>query len=305
MLKLVKAVSVLVVLLAAVTVATVGYFMVFGNDAGRQRGEFLSKKSTIEAFRDLIDAMPEAEIQISPLVEQAHILALRIDPPPPPPSAEKIERAEKSQAKKPVKPTIAPPSTPVNVRFNLLATCQYTDHPEKSLALMDLSAKGHKWVREGDSIEHLTVNRINDGSIVLYQGTREHSVLEVPKEPTSSLLKVPTAKVSDNRESAAAVEHIEKSSPDVDASYRPLRTSAYRERKLPERPSAEEQAAMQKDSKTKMKEMIQEVEAGPTDKEQAEALATMAEILKFLEESTAEIERAEKSADKKSNEKNK
>ena len=62
---------------------------------------------------------------------------------------------------------------------------------------------------------------------------------------------------------------------------------------------------MQKDSKTKMKEMIQEVEAGPTDKEQAEALATMAEILKFLEESTAEIERAEKSADKKSNEKNK
>lgn len=279
MLKFVKAVSVSAVLLAAVTVATVGYFMVFGTGAVRQREEALQEKGALEAFRKLLDAMPESDAQISPLVEQARKLALRINPPKPP--EEKIpEVVSKMLNKTPVKEKIKPKIV-VNVRSDLLATCKVEAYPEKSLALIDLSAKGHQWVREGDEVGHLTVHRINDGSIVLYQGNTEHSVLNVPERKASSLLKTSSANVSNNIDLER--NSTKRRSPNTEPlPLEPRTTSRKEPRKLPERPSAEQQKAIQENHISKIENIINETKAGPANKKQEESLMIFNKALEFL-----------------------
>jgi len=339
MLKFVKAISVLVVLLAAVTVATVCYFMVFGHDAVRQREKFLNKLSAIEAFRKIRDAMPDSKKQESPLVEQAHKLALRINPPKPP-EPQKPVSAKKQAVKKAVEKLIAPKPKPkpvVNTRFNLLATCMVADYPEKSLALINLSAKGHQWVREGDVIEHLTVHHINDGGIVLYQNSKEHSVLNVPEQKTSSLIKAPAAKVGKTIElmpestsvkpesisvkpESTSVKKVEPSprkplrttsvrkelpklskKPGIKSSHQPPRTTTAQKetRKLPARPSKEEQAAARKKSVSKIENIIKDMKTTPAGKEQAEAIANFNKLLQLLEKEEGAADSTQKESSEK------
>ena len=61
--------------------------------------------------------------------------------------------------------------------------------PEKSLALIDLSAKGQEWFRQGDKIEHLTLHEVKDRSVVIYQGDQFYNELLMPEEKVVSLLK--------------------------------------------------------------------------------------------------------------------
>ena len=301
-LKLVKAISVSVVLLAAVTVATVGYFMVFGTDAVRQRADILKQQSAIEAFRAALDLLPKSKAQVSPLVEQAHKLALRINPPKPP-ERKKPVTDRKVTFKEPEKEIIRP-KTVVNTRFNLLATCKVEDYPEKSLALIDLSAEGHKWVREGDSIEHLMVHRIYDGDVVLYQRNKEHSILNVPERKTSSLLKAPPVNVLKNIESEAKSNTVKKALPKVASSSQEPRTTARKEtRKLPKKPSKEQLEAMHKESVSELENMIKKLKSAPDSKEKAASIAMYTGFLELMKKDKAAIEDTiPNKADKKSDE---
>ena len=296
MLKLVKAVSIISVVLAAVTVATVGYLIVFSNDALRQRQEVLEKLSAIEAFRKIIGAMPIGEEQVSPLVEEAHKLALRINPPKPPKPVRAEGKTDMSGFDK-IMETVKP--IKVKTRFNLLATCLVADNPQKSLALIAESAKEkHSWVREGTNIGHLTVHQINDGSIVLYQGSKEHSIMDVQKRPASKLLKTPPKKP----ESYIVRKSREQMPSTRDVSNLQQRTALRKEkRKLPLQPTAKEKEAVRKNSVTKLQEKLKEVQATPASKEQAETLAAFNELLKILEP----ITQAGKSKEDKTSEKKK
>jgi hypothetical protein len=311
MLKLVKMVSVLAVLLAFLTVSTIGYLMVFGNTRINDRANLLAEESAIESFLKALGTRLPNKNQISPLVKQAGILALRINPPKP-----KVKPTPVAGNNKPVpvKKTVVKPVRKVSTKFSLLATCQYENFPEKSLALVDLTAKGHQWIREGDEVGHLTVHKITDGSVILYQNGKEHSIINLPDQPESKLLKkvtVTTPKVVEIK----AIERIVKPLlPKTEV--KPTRQKTVRQpqpHKLPVKPAPQPQprklpAKLTKSAKEMMSaigNIIKETEALPDKDKQADDVKLWAEVLKKLEESNKEEEKIKARKAKESNNKKK
>ena len=98
--------------------------------------------------------------------------------------------AKKSKKRTPGAPKKAPKpkAATVNNKFKLVATCNYEDQPEKSMALLDMPAKGLKWYRQGQEVNHLVIHQINDGNIVLYKGGVENSVATMPVVNKKTLL---------------------------------------------------------------------------------------------------------------------
>jgi hypothetical protein len=191
MLKTLKITSLLIAVAALAVVVTLG---ILGMRGDKKIEDYLSKPSAVELFRENVKPDSVQTDKISPLVTQANKYALRLNPPKPQPRTAVANRATSrrstSTGREPV-PVVAGPKVNVNVKFKLVATCRYEDQPEKSLALVNLTSKGNKWFGQGDTIGNLTIHDIKDGSIVLYQGDAENSLLEmVPgKSYIRSLLK--------------------------------------------------------------------------------------------------------------------
>ncbi|MCF7954862.1 MAG: hypothetical protein K9M75_03570 [Phycisphaerae bacterium] len=192
MIKHLKLASYLSVALAVSTVIFAGIGLTRVNETVSERAEFLDKPNVIEQLRE-IEIPKGNEDKTPPLVVQAIAFALRIDPPPPPPPP---------KPKPPIQPTGSGPNIPrepsvidkarpeLPTAFKLLATCVYENHPEKSLAMIDETSKGSKWVRQGDTIGYKVIHQINDGNVVIYQGGKQSAILEVPKKnAVSSLIK--------------------------------------------------------------------------------------------------------------------
>ncbi len=189
MVKTLKITGFLAVLAALGCVAMLA---MFGLRADPDIQKLLASESIVEMFRKKNTKASSKNEQISPLVKQARALALRINPPPKP----KPPGTKKSTKKSPGKSkTIRTPKTPViSTKFKLVATCKYEDQPEKSMALLDLPAKGLKWYRQGQEVNHLVIQQINDRNIVLYKNGAENSVATMPVENKKSLLKSDSAK---------------------------------------------------------------------------------------------------------------
>ena len=153
--------------------------------------KLLASESVVDMFRKKKTKASSKNEQIAPLVKQAKALALRINPPPKPKSvAKKTAKKTVPAAKK--RPT--PKTATVSTKVKLVATCKYEDQPEKSMALLNLPAKGLKWYRQGQEINHLVIQRINDRNIVLYKDGAENSIATMPVENKKSLLKSDSAK---------------------------------------------------------------------------------------------------------------
>jgi len=77
------------------------------------------------------------------------------------------------------------------VHFELVATANYKDSPERSLALLKPVSSPAKWLRQGEKMGHLEIHEIRDGSVVLYQDGKLNTELFVPtpKPMTKPLLK--------------------------------------------------------------------------------------------------------------------
>ena len=183
MLQLLKIASVLTIIAAIATVGILGYYVYKGKTAP----EALSDRGPSETLTDL---NPNAEQEkVAPLVAQALVFSFKIDPPPPPitditagpASNTKLQPTDITGAK------VTVISRPGLVK--LIATCRYDKNPEKSLALINMPAKGNEWYRQGEAIEHRTVYEVKDGSVVLYQGELFDEELFMPQEKVTSLLK--------------------------------------------------------------------------------------------------------------------
>ena len=185
-------------MIAALTaVAFIAYLTMSGlkPDAGIMT--ILNKQSAIEKFKQLSNLGSTDKDPESAFVTQAKKFALRINPPKPP-APVKTASSPVATKKPLVPPKINRPAPPVKTRtkqFSLLATCRYEEQPEKSLALLNVVAEGQKWVRQGETIGHLTINLVNDGSIVLFQDGELNTEIFVPpvKKPKQVLLKDPDA----------------------------------------------------------------------------------------------------------------
>jgi hypothetical protein len=178
-------------------IAFIAYLTMSGLKPDADVEAILNKQSAIEKFKQLIGLASDVKDPESAFVTQAKKFALRINPPKPPKPVKKP--GEPVTTKKPLeRPKIdrpAPPKPTRTTKFSLLATVRYEEQPEKSLALLNVVAEGQKWVRQGEAIGHLTVNLVNDGSIVLFQDGELNTEIFVPpvKKPKQVLLKDPNA----------------------------------------------------------------------------------------------------------------
>lgn len=187
-------------------VAAVGFVTflgVFGLKGDEEIEKFLNVPGVVETFKKLATKTDKSSDQISPLVKQAQAFARIINPPPPPkPKSKPKKTAPKKITKsKPVPPK---PKVPVNTKFKLIATCRYEKDPTKSMALLDMPAKGLKWFRQGEEVNHLIIEQIEDGNIVLYKSGKENSRISMPVVKKRSLLK---SNLVPNSQPDSEIEH--------------------------------------------------------------------------------------------------
>lgn len=118
----------------------------------------------------------------SPLVAQATAFALYLDPPKPP--APKVMPA----------PRVAPPPVArppmVAPKFRVLGISYYHSHPEKSLAMVSEPGRGSYWIKPGDRVGHLLIERIVEGAVVYRDGGQLHEMkVSVRESPTFARIK--------------------------------------------------------------------------------------------------------------------
>ena len=177
------------IIAAAIAVAIFVFPAVFGGRIDPEVVKFLDAPGIVEKFKEAKGAQnAEAQNQVPPLVTQAQAFALYLNPPPPPepttPPPAAVIQAE------------APRPKMVTPKFKLIGTSFYALHPEMSLALIDEPGKGLRWVRQASQVEHLVIDKVEDGKIVIRDGQRTEELV-AERLPVISLVKnkVPQASV--------------------------------------------------------------------------------------------------------------
>ena len=173
------------VLAAVICVCMVGFVGAFGLKGDPAAEKLLDEPSFVDQLKKVITVAKADSDEMSPLVREAQLFAKRINPPapvirkPPPP---------RPGGKAPVvKKTAAPPPPPPrpSAKFEVIATCTYEDDPDKSMALLKLPAKGLKWVRVNEYVEHLVVADVTDGSVVMSDNGRLLQPIAMVTKPST------------------------------------------------------------------------------------------------------------------------
>lgn len=178
MIKVLRIISIAIFAVAAVLLV---YAMAFGVRRDSKIQEFIKQPGAAEKnAADKGKTTPKSDSQTSPLVNEALKYTDYLNPSPPPPP--------------PVSPTAAPsgPAPMAQVitpKFNLVGTSYYAGKPGASLALIDEPGQGLHWVREGNSVGHLTVDKVNDGSITVRDGSGTFEMNVTVKELWRNLVK--------------------------------------------------------------------------------------------------------------------
>lgn len=180
----------------AATVCCVIAIVVLGLRGDSEILAYLSNPGVVDKAKDEIQADESKKDVESPLVAQLKAFALRIDPPPPPKPKVEVKPEVKPKPEiaraKPEPKKIEPPrpKTSVNAKFTLLATVQCEADPTRSMALLQQSGAKQEWFRQGESVGHLDVDEVRNGSVVFSQGGRNQQELYVPAKPVvKSILK--------------------------------------------------------------------------------------------------------------------
>jgi len=103
--------------------------------------------------------------QDTPLIRQAKQFALRINPPPPP---------EPVRVESP--PEAPRPKATITAKFTLVGTSYHTGDEENSWALINEVGKGWHWVKQGEKIGYLVVERIGDGAVLIRDGGNSYEL---------------------------------------------------------------------------------------------------------------------------------
>jgi hypothetical protein len=156
--------------------------VVFGVRKDPKIEEFLKQPGAVEKFAADKGKGSKNADQTSPLVKQALDFANKyLNPPPPPPPVVTPGSSSPAQA------AIAPPV--VTPKFNLVGTCYYADRPESSLAFIDEAGTGFHWVKQGSSVGHLKIEKVDDGKITVRDGQGTLEMTVPVKEPWRGIVK--------------------------------------------------------------------------------------------------------------------
>lgn len=185
------------IIAAAAAVAIFVFPAVFGGRIDPDVVKFLDAPGIVEKFKEARGIQnAESQNQVPPLVTQAQAFALYLNPPPPPeptPPPAAVIRAE------------APRPKMVTPKFKLIGTSFYAQHPEMSLALIDEPGKGLRWVRQASQVEHLVIDKVEDGKIIVRDGQRTEELV-AERQPVKSLVKSKTPQASAAPVSPVAVK---------------------------------------------------------------------------------------------------
>jgi hypothetical protein len=123
----------------------------------------------------------------TPLMKQAKAFALRLNPPPPP---------------EPVRPKSLPneiqrPQATIAAKFMLIGTSYHFGDEAGSLALIDEVGKGLHWVRQGDKVGYLIVEKIGDGKVLINDSGNVYELI-ADREKMPDLVKSYTGPVIKN-----------------------------------------------------------------------------------------------------------
>jgi hypothetical protein len=137
--------------------------------------EILRSPGIVERYNQAkMNGTTEHEVEVPPLIRQAKIFALYLNPP-------QTRREIVAQ-----RPIIGP--TRLSPKFLLKGTCYYPSQPEKSMALVWEPGGGgnsYQWVKAGTKLGHFLIEEIKRGAIVYRNGGRVGKML-VEREPTQA-----------------------------------------------------------------------------------------------------------------------
>lgn len=183
---MIKTLRITTIIAAILAVGFLAFPVVYGYRGDEQIEQFLKSPGAIEKFKKAKGVKSrKTGDQISPLVQQATMFGLYINPLPLP--RKTTPRPPKTTQVAQQAPVIPEPPRQ-SVKFKLIGTSYYASRPELSLAYIDEPGKGLYWVRQGASVAHLLIEQVQDGSIVVKD--RETTVtLAAERTPKKSLIK--------------------------------------------------------------------------------------------------------------------
>lgn len=188
---MIKTLRITSIIAAILAVGLLVFPTVFGFRSNEEIEQFLSSPTVVERFREAERSGSEKdEPQVSPLVKQAELFALYLNPPKPPPPEKKIPELPPGKQEVTVIPTKVPTTT--KARFTAVATSFYESCPEMSLVLVDEPGKGRHWVRQGSKVGHLTIEQIKDGLLIVKGGKETFEVGVELRPLRRSLLASPS-----------------------------------------------------------------------------------------------------------------
>lgn len=287
--------------LAALILAALGVFVLvslgFKGDPGIR--SILDESQITDKYKDLANQTEKKTDGVHPLVNQAKLFALRINPPPPPPPPPPKDPPKQVAPNTNLTRTTAPPPPPPpppQPKFEVLATVVYAAQPSKSLTLLKSGSK-IEWFRQGEKAGNLDIDEVRDGSVVFSQGGRNQQVLNVPVKQEKSLLK------NDNTAVASAPNPPVPASNAAIASRADLRTQAdnaavqprtvsrvTRVRTEPPAPTPQEQMANLDSTITGIQDIINRQDEGMSEDERQAEAAMWTELLTVLKNEKTNLE---------------
>jgi hypothetical protein len=264
------------IIAAAIAVAVFVFPAVLGGRIDPEVVKFLDAPGIVEKFKEAKGAQnAEAQNQVPPLVTQAQAFALYLNPPPPPEPTPPSAAVIQAEAPRPIF---------VTPKFKLIGTSFYALHPEMSLALIDEPGKGIRWVRQASQIEHLVIDKVENGKIVIRDGQRtEELVAERP--PVRSLIKgetplageqpQPTMETTVVSETGESLEERAK----IDQAFILLLTATLKEAESKKDPNEDDKAAAEATKELLISE-TRELQSRIVSKEEANNLKNLGQQLK-------------------------
>ena len=170
---MVKTLRITTVVAAMMAAAMFALPIKYGIQTDENVEKFIGAPGVIEEFKATSGNIRQAPSdQVHPLVQQAQAFALILDPPKPEVPTPRRGAPGNRQV------TVTPPD--LTPKFKVLTTSYYENNPELSMALIDEPGKGKHWIRQSTTVNHLFIEQIKDGVVIVRNG---ETTFETPIEP--------------------------------------------------------------------------------------------------------------------------
>ena len=193
---MVKTLRITTVVAAMMAAAMFALPIKYGIQTDENVEKFIGAPGVIEEFKATSGNIRQAPSdQVHPLVQQAQAFALILDHPKPEVPTPRRGAPGNRQV------TVTPPD--LTPKFKVLTTSYYENNPELSMALIDEPGKGKHWIRQSTTVNHLFIEQIKDGVVIVRNG---ETTFETPIEPpvrapvrSPIIVKNPKTEIDDPR----------------------------------------------------------------------------------------------------------